>query len=72
MNDPTLAQRIAFLRNAAEKMQQEADEAEMQLQRTPTDEGLRDRVFALRKLADDAFDKVEELRGNWMRRCQRE
>jgi DNA polymerase III delta subunit len=61
-NEPTVAQRIAFLRSTAEKMQQEADEAELQLLRTPTDERLRERVVALRKLAGEALDKVEELR----------
>jgi hypothetical protein len=61
-NEATVAQRIVFLENAAEKMQQEADEAEMQLLLMPTDERLRDRVIALRKLADDAQDVVEQLR----------
>jgi hypothetical protein len=51
-NEPTVEQRIAFL----------ADEAEMELLRTPTDARLRKRVAALRKLSDDALDKVEELR----------
>jgi hypothetical protein len=61
-NEPTVTQRVAFLKSAAEKMQQEADEAEMQLQWMPTDEHLRERLIALRKLADEALDKVEELR----------
>jgi hypothetical protein len=61
-NEPTVTQHIAFLKSTAEKMQQEADEAEIELLRTPTDERLRERVVALRKLAADAFDKVEELR----------
>jgi hypothetical protein len=61
-NEPTVAQRIAFLRSTAEEMQQEADEAELQLLRTPTDERQRERVVALRQLAGEALDKVEELR----------
>jgi RNA polymerase-binding transcription factor DksA len=61
-NEPTVEQRIAFLKDAAEKMEREADEAEMELLRTPTDARLRKRVAALRKLSDDALDKVEELR----------
>ena len=61
-NEPTVALRIVFLESAAEKMRRDADEAERQLLRTPTDKDLAERVVALRRLADEAFDQVEKLR----------
>jgi len=63
-NEPTTAQHVAFLKSEAEKVLAEADEAEGELQRNPTDRRLRRRIEALRKLAADAFEKVEELQAS--------
>ena len=61
-NEATVAQRIAFLEGAVEKMHLEADEAEAQLLLTPADEHLHKRLIALRKIADDAQAEMERLR----------